>query len=273
MIIIFDLFGGLCNQFMDINSGVAFCVEQNIKFTFRYCTFRNDDLVSWYNVPFDTLFDKCFLNKHADLYVELDTLDLTPDNTFNWVGERAIVLLQNKNILEYLQNIKTKHIILRQVWPVLPGYSANLFSQLLPSERLMTIYNNLKLKLIHSGEVYNFIHYRHESDFTNHFKVKITGLKQLILDTIPKFKNPKLRIYIATTNIKTLIDFDDTIFDKKISEIIVSKNDDDVKDLNFEEKAFIDFMFGQHSNEVFGHTKSSFSTILNTLKNSNNYYA
>jgi len=273
MIVIIDFFGGLCNQFIDLNSSIAFCDKHNINFTVRYCTFRNDNLITWHNVPFDTLFDNSFLDKYKDLYVEHDTLELTPDNTVNWIGEPAFVLFKNQNVLEYIQNINKKHIVIRQGGAVLPGYDAHLCSQLSPSKRLMDIYNNLKSKLINSNEVYNFIHYRYESDFTNAFKVKITGLKQLIIDTMPKFKNPNLRIYIATTNIKTLMDFNETIFDKKISDIIVSKNDDDLQSLNFEEKAFIDFMFGRNSNEVFGHSNSSFSGMLNSIKNSNNYYA
>ena len=31
MIIIFDTFGGLCNQFYDINCGINFCIINNIK--------------------------------------------------------------------------------------------------------------------------------------------------------------------------------------------------------------------------------------------------
>ena len=48
---------------------------------------------------------------------------------------------------------------------------------------------------------------------------------------------------------------------------------DELKDYNFEELAFVDYMFGLHSNEVFGHKKSSFSNMLNHLKKTSNYYS
>ena len=62
MILIFDTNGGLCNQFYDIINAINFCLSHNIYFTFRYCAFRNDNLVSWYSQPFEKLFDTGFLN-------------------------------------------------------------------------------------------------------------------------------------------------------------------------------------------------------------------
>ena len=44
-------------------------------------------------------------------------------------------------------------------------------------------------------------------------------------------------------------------------------------DLNFEQRAFIDYMFGINSVECHGHSKSSFSVMINNIKNTNNYYA
>ena len=52
MIVIFDTFGGLCNQMYDIQCGINFCIYNNIKFSFRYCSFRNTNLTSWYNEKF-----------------------------------------------------------------------------------------------------------------------------------------------------------------------------------------------------------------------------
>jgi hypothetical protein len=42
---------------------------------------------------------------------------------------------------------------------------------------------------------------------------------------------------------------------------------------NYEEKAFIDYMIGLNSSEIYGHSKSSFSYMLNGIKGTNNYYA
>ena len=58
MILIFDSNGGLCNQFYDITNGINFCIKYNVKFTFRNCAFRNDNLVTWTPEPFEKLFDK-----------------------------------------------------------------------------------------------------------------------------------------------------------------------------------------------------------------------
>jgi hypothetical protein len=139
----------------------------------------------------------------------------------------------------------------------------------LASKRLMDVYNIIKTKMGINNQQYNFIHYRYESDFVNHFKIThMKDLKSTILIVKSKFKNPNLKIYIATTNIRNLIDVNDS----EICDIIMTKNEDELKDLNFEEKAFIDYMFGLNSSEVFGHSKSSFSHMLNNIKNTSNFY-
>ena len=43
-------------------------------------------------------------------------------------------------------------------------------------------------------------------------------------------------------------------------------------ELNFEEQAFIDFLIGKHAIELYGHSKSSFSWLLNSSKQTNNFY-
>ena len=68
MILVFDTNSGLCNQFYDIFNGINFCLKNNIHFTFRYCSFRNDNLTSWVEKPFEKLFDTTFLNNY-DLYI------------------------------------------------------------------------------------------------------------------------------------------------------------------------------------------------------------
>ena len=93
-------------------------------------------------------------------------------------------------------------------------------------------------------------------------------MENVISNTIDKFKNPNLKIYIATSNIKNVINKESKFYDK-----ILTKNEDELKDYNFEELAFVDYMFGLHSNEVFGHKKSSFSNMLNHLKKTSNYYS
>lgn len=272
MIIIFDTCCGLCNQFYDIISGVNFCLINNIKFSFRYCSFRENNLVNWYDQPFEKLFNlenlKNIIN-YSNLYVDYESLQLTNENTYNLIGETAINLLTD-NFLDEIMNINKEFIILKQFWAIykFKEIIITLHPHILPSNRLMNIYNQLKPNIIHDNEPYNFLHYRYEHDFTNHFNLKIEDLKTIILRIRNNYKNPNLKIYIATNNIKNLIN----INDPELSDIIF-KNDDEMNDYNYEEKAFIDYMFGLDSVEVYGHHNSSFSGILNNLKNTNNYYA
>ena len=69
MIIIFDTHGGLCNQFYDIVNGINFCLINNIQFTFRYSSFRNDNLTSWVQVSFEKIFEPTFGFPTAFLYL------------------------------------------------------------------------------------------------------------------------------------------------------------------------------------------------------------
>ena len=270
MIVVFDTFGGLCNQFYDIHCGVNFCIINNIRFSFRYCSYRNKELVSWYNKKFDNLFDMSFLKKYNTLYINYDNLKLNTENTYNYEGERAILLF-TKDFLNQLKNIKKEFIILKQFWAVYNFQKIvdNIIPFILPSKNLVDIYNKIKNKIMDvTKEQYNFIHYRYEKDFTSHFNIKVQKLKPLILKLKHKFRNPNLKIYIATSNIHELIDLNDN----ELRDIIITKNENKLENYNFEEKAFIDFMFGINSHEVFGHSKSSFSNILNNVKNTSNFY-
>lgn len=128
----------------------------------------------------------------------------------------------------------------------------------------MKKYLKIKNNII-GDEQYNFIHYRYEKDFTNHFNINVESL-DILIDNI-KFKNNKLKIFIATSNIKNLIDLNNCKYKN-----LIYKNDDMLLDLNFEQRAFIDYMFGLNSVECFGHSKSSFSVTINNIKQTKNYY-
>jgi len=267
IIIIFDTYGGLCNQFHDINCGINFCIINNIKFSFRYCSFRNQNLTSWYNEKIEKLFDVTFLKKYHDLYVNIDDLYITNENTFNFNSNLVNTFLTHDN-LKIIFTVNKKFIILKQFCTVYINNIKNVYPYILPSNRIMDIYNKIKNQIINNNDQYNFIHYRYEKDFVDHFKVKIQNLKPLILETKQKFKNPNLKIYIATSNIKKLIDINDI----ELCNIILFKNEDELTNYNFEECAFIDYMFGLNSNELFGHSNSSFSHMLNNMKNTSNLY-
>jgi hypothetical protein len=270
MIIIFDTHAGLCNQFYDINLGINFCLINNIPFSFRYCSFRNKDLVSWYNVDFKSLFDTSFLKKFEGLYIDIDTLYLTKDNTYNFDGILCDYLFTH-NDLEKIKLIPKDYVILKNFFAIYDFSKLiyNVNSQILPSQRLTDLYNTVKNSLLQDKEEYNFIHYRYEKDFTDFFNIHNTeNLIDLIVRINSKFKNPYLKIYIATSNIRSIINLESS----GLSHIIITKNEDKLQNYNFEELAFVDYMFGLNSNEVFGHNKSSFSGMLNHLKGTHNYY-
>jgi hypothetical protein len=272
MIIVFDTWGGLCNQFYDINCGINFCIVNNFKFTFRNCGFRNKNLVSWTDEPFDKLFDiSSIIERYKHLYINPNGLELTDDNTYNINGYLANRVFSN-NYIEELEKITKKYVILKQFW-ALNAFSCivdpNIYQEIKTSSKIISLYNRLKYQLVKSNEKYNFIHYRYEADFTQHFKLTVRSLKDIILELKPNFKNPELKIYIATSSIRSVINLDDD----DVKEIIFTKNEDDLKDYNFEELAFVDYMFGLDSNEVYGHHNSSFSVMLNALKGTHNFYA
>jgi hypothetical protein len=269
-IIIFDTYHGLCNQMADINSGINFCIIHNIKFSFRFCSFRNNNnLTVFYNEKFENLFDISFLEKYNNLYVNYDTLNLNHENTYNFNGLKATQLFTH-NYLNEIINIKKEFIVFKQFWTVydFKNIIDNVSRSILPSQRILNEYNKIKHKIINNNEQYNFLHYRYENDFIKHFKCSVDDLKNVILNTKTKFKNPNLKFYIATSNIKQIINLDDP----ELRDIILTKDENELTDYNFEELAFIDYMFGLHSNEVFGHSKSSFSHTLNVLKNTSNFY-
>jgi hypothetical protein len=166
-----------------------------------------------------------------------------------------------------LIKLNKDYVVLKQIWALykFKNFIDNtIHTRILPSNDIMKKYIEIKNNII-GDEPYNFIHYRYEKDFTDYFKVKIESLSFLI-DNI-KFKNNNLKIFIATSNIKNLINLNDCKYKN-----LIYKNDDMLLDLNFEQRAFIDYMFGLNSIECFGHSKSSFSVMINNIKKTNNYY-
>ena len=267
MILIFDTNSGLCNQMYDIINGINFCLLYNIHFTFRNCSFRNDNLTSWTKTPFEQLFDLSFLDKYK-LYINYYNIkdDITYNNCFNLnTNILAPIYFNKNNILEQFINLNKKYIVLVQFWSLYEFKNLiddSIYKNILPSKNLMDKYIEIKNELI--KEPYNFIHYRYEIDFTNYFKIKIDTLDNLIENI--KFKNNNLKIYIATSHIEKVLDIKNNKYN------ILYKNDISLSYLNFEELAFIDYMFGLNSEECYGHNKSSFSVMINNHKNTNNYY-
>jgi hypothetical protein len=267
MILVFISYGGLCNQFYDIICGINFCINNNIQFTFKYCRFRNKDLVTWYSVDFDKLFDITnIINNYRHLYIEQCEIELNNDNSYN-LNEIVSHKIFTNNYVQEFNNIDKKYIILPffHVIHNFQNITIDIRKHILPSSRLMNIYRNIKYNLFENNEQYNFIHYRYESDFIRHFNITIDSFQDIYLRVKNIFKNPSLKIYIACSNSKNIIA---NINDGKL----ITKNEENLSEYNFEELAFIDYMFGIESNEVYGHNKSSFSCMLNGIKNTKNYY-
>ena len=269
MLLIFDPCGGLCNQFYDIVNGINFCLKYNIQFTFRHCNFRNDNLISWSNAPFEKLFDVNFLNKYK-LYINYHTIknNITTENCYNINGyEVSGQFLRDDNILDDLIKLKKKYVVLKQFWSVYKFrdfIDNTIQSYIIPSQYLFNKYIEIKNEII-GDEPYNFIHYRYETDFTSYFNVTVESLDSLIEKI--KFKDNNLKIFIATSGIKKLVDLNNPKYRN-----LIYKDDDKLMDLNYEQRAFIDYMFGLNSVECYGNNKSSFSIMINVIKKTNNYY-
>jgi hypothetical protein len=269
VVLIFDTFSGLCNQFYDIINGINFCLIHNIKFTFRYCSFRSNNLITWEQKPFEKIFDLNFLNKYEQ-YIDYYTIkdSLTNDNCYNLNNTIvAIHFLNPNNILDQLINFNKDYVVLNQFWSVCLFKNIidnTIHNYIFPCKDIMDKYIEIKNTII-KDEQYNYIHYRYEIDFTNHFNIKVESLDSLIENI--QFKNNNLKIFVATSNIKNLLDLNNPKYNN-----IVYKDDDTLMDLNYEQLAFIDYMFGINSVECYGHSKSSFSNMLNSIKQTNNFY-
>lgn len=273
MLLIFDTKGGLCNQMLDIVACINISLKYNLKFTFRYCSFRNNDLNSWNNESFDKLFNLSFFKKYK-LYVESNMIlsNINNNNTFNYDGKLYCSKFLNKNedFLKQFIKLKKDYIVLVQFWSLYEFKNINdlnLCKSIIPADKLTNIFNKLRAKLL-GDESYNFIHYRYEKDFIHFFK--INNLKSLsdIIKNI-KFKNNNLKIYIATSNAENVIDKNNLNYKRLVFK---NENDDLLKNLNFEEKAYVDYLFGLYCQEIWGHSKSSFSRLLNNYKKTSNYY-
>ena len=276
MILIFDTYSGLCNQFLDIQSSVNFSSINNFKFTFRHCSFRKKNIKFFQYEDFSKLFN---INSFKNLpnYIDYHTIkdDINKNNTFNLEQKRSIELFNNENeLINFIKSKNFKYYVLPQFFSIAQfNKYKNYYLKIKPNPRLYSIFLNLKKHLL--PKKYNFIHYRYENDFCNYFQIKHIISIDSLLNNL-KFRNNKLKVYIACSNLK---DLSKTLYlsnDLYSYKNILSKDDHFIKyklnNLNFEEKAFIDFLIGINANQVYGHSKSSFSNLINLYNNSNNYY-
>jgi len=269
MILIFDTYGGLCNQMYDIHFAINYCTIYNIQFSFRFASLRyKDDLTKWYNIPFSSLFNDTFIT--SELYIPISKIELNSKNTHNYdMDIRCIEWLdKERSLLPQFYRINKKYIILKQFWAICPQLNEiiNCYETVKPCKKLRFVFKEIKKTL---PEQYNYIHYRYEEDFIHHFQITDhPKLCDLIKNIV--FNNNDLKIYIAAYQVKQIkkefltqpIDTFENVLYKKT----------ELSDLNFEELAFIDFMIGKNSAQIYGHKNSSFSVLLNAAHKSNNYY-
>lgn len=270
MFLIFDTYGGLCNQMYDIQASINFCELYNIQFSFRYSSLREkNDLTKWYNVHFNELFSDDFIE--SKLYTPFCELKCNIDNTYNFNNNIRCIewLYKDSAILPQLYKIDKEFIILRQFWSLCIDVPkiVNIFSIVKPSNKILYIYRDIQDTL---PEKYNYLHYRYEDDFIAHFRIKDhPRLCDLINSNM--YGNNELKLYIAAYMIEHIpIKF----LTKPITEFenVIYKKDNFNQVLNFEELAFIDFLIGRNAEQIYGHSNSSFSLLLNSAHNSNNYY-
>lgn len=280
MILIFDTWNGLCNQILDIQCSIYFANKYNFQFTFRNCSFRKDDLKTFYPTKFNLLFDiQPFIKFKNFIIFENIQMNIKNDNIYNQEGLSIISKVKTESeLLELIDNQKNNNIqyfVIKQLFPICDfSIQKNKFyNKIKPAPNLFSIYLHFKEKYL--PKKYNFIHYRYENDFTEFFNINyVISIDSLIQHQ--KFKNKKLNIYIASSNLKKLsktlyltndiYDYDNIIFK---DDYIDQHN---LTHLNFEQKAFIDFLIGLSSCEVIGHTKSSFSKLLHLYKQTKLFY-
>jgi hypothetical protein len=268
MFLIFDTYAGLCNQMYDINAAINFCIINNIEFTFRYAALRTKyDLTTWYNTEFKNIFNDSFIT--TSLYKPYFTIQSNESNTYHYNSDvRCIGWLNlDKALYPQLEKVDKTFIVMKQFWAVYKNFKdvECLYNQILPSVDLKSLYQ----RYITLPKKYNLIHYRYERDFIEHFNIKNHRKLCDIIENY-KFKDNTLPIYIATYEITKI---PKEYFTKKVTDYnnILLKNVN-INGYNFEELAFIDFMIGKNAQEIVGHPRSSFSVLLNSAHQTNNYY-
>jgi len=282
MILIFDVGGGLCNQIFDINCSIDIAIKYKFKFSFRHCSFRLKDLTTFdNNKDFNDLFDESAYYKF-DHFIPFKNISLllNNDNTINYISTKVNKWANDEehliNMIKMIPtNTKKKYIIIKHIFSIynFKNIKNNIYSIIHPNNKIMKMYLHIKKYIL--PKKYNLIHYRYENDFTSFFKIENIKSIDYLIENI-NFKNKNLKIYIACSNLKSLSKTVYLLKDFNEYTNIIIKDDYlenyNLNNLNFEEKAFIDFMIGKNAEEVYGHNKSSFSLLLNFMKNTHNFY-
>jgi len=265
--LILNTVAGLCNQMMDIETFVSFCVENDYGFSFRYCSFRNKNLRTFNPVEFESLFEASSFKRFRK-YSAFSELDFRGCKILeSWPLE----IKTSDEVADFLRSVEGKysHIFITQFWPLFNYKTSKIHGDIKiePSLKIKEFFKQIKNTL---PKKYNFLHYRYESDFVKHFKIDAKEIKNTKLSILHKKNifNNDLPIYLSCS--KPLIALKGiSARDRKN---IFYNDETRLSHFNFEESAYVDYLIGEGSEVVYGHSKSSYSVRLNSLKNSSNYY-
>ena len=272
-ILIFDTSAGLCNQIWCIQATVHFCNTFNIKFAFRYANFR-EGTYGFLKVPFNKLFsNKSFINNIN--YIKFRNIkdDITDINSIDLSLIREHNDKYIDDILYNYQNVDKKYFIVGNAfWTYYKFKDDNILKYLVPPKTIMNIYKKVKKDI--GNRKYNIIHYRYEDDMKSYVNSLNKEFYKPKLDILLKkklFKNNKLCTYICSHNVENFYKFG--LIEKPLNKYnIIWKNIKECSELNYEENAFIDFLIAKDCKEFYGFSNSSFSQVINNLKNTDNYY-
>ena len=139
MFLIFDTYGGLCNQMYDIQSAINFCLIYNIKFSFRNASLREKhNLTKWYDIPFNDLFNDSFIE--TPLYIPFNSIHLNMNNTHMYnTNLRCIEWIDKERaLLPQLYRIDKEYIILKQFWAICPSLNEiiNCYENVKPCKKI-----------------------------------------------------------------------------------------------------------------------------------------
>lgn len=266
-VLILDTASGLCNQMMDIETFASFCVANGYRFSFRHCCFRNKDLTTFHHVEFQSLFDVSSF-KNLPKYSYYSELDFKGSKVLDALPPEIKTSLE---VIDFLKSVEGKysHIFMRQFWPLFDYKNSKIHGDIRiePSKKIKEFFLSLKSRL---PKRYNFLHYRYEHDFLEHFKItdkEMTGthFQDLIQKNIFKHDLP---IYLSCSSPLHVL----KNIPAQYSKNIFYNDETSHPNFNFEESAYVDFLVGEASEEVVGHSRSSFSQRLMRSKSTGTYY-
>jgi hypothetical protein len=174
-------------------------------------------------------------------------------------------------VIDFLKSVEGEfsHIFIQQFWPLFDYKNSKIHGDIRiePSKKIKAFFLGLKGRL---PKRYNFLHYRYEHDFLEHFRITDremvgTHFHDLIQKNIFKHDLP---VYLSCSNPLNVLKTIPAQYKKNI----FYNDETSLPNFNFEESAYVDFLVGEASEEVVGHSRSSFSQRLMRSKSTSSFY-